>query len=72
MIAALYVETDGAYFGLPDVDPWDEKRDARNYAGPWPVVAHPPCTRWSMLGLCRGYYDGEDEGCFAACGAGAR
>ena len=23
MIAALYVETDGVYFGLPDVDPWE-------------------------------------------------
>ena len=26
-IAALYVETGGAYYGLPDVDPWDEARD---------------------------------------------
>lgn len=23
MIAALYVESGGAYFGLPGVDPWD-------------------------------------------------
>lgn len=49
MIAALYVETDGAYFGLPGVDPWDEARDARKYAGPHPVVAHPPCQRWGKL-----------------------
>lgn len=46
MIAALYVQTGGVYFGLPNVDPWDEKRDARLYAGPWPVVAHPPCQLW--------------------------
>ena len=46
MIAALYVETGGCYFGLPGVDPWDQARDARCYAGPWPVVAHPPCERW--------------------------
>lgn len=45
-IAALYVETGGAYFGLPGVDPWDEARDARRYAGPLPVVAHPPCQRY--------------------------
>jgi len=45
-VAALYVETNGCYYGLPDVDPWDEARDARLYAGPWPVVAHPPCERW--------------------------
>jgi hypothetical protein len=49
MIAALYVETDGAYFGLPGVDPWDEARDARKYAGPHPVVAHPPCQRWGRF-----------------------
>lgn len=46
MIAALYVEKGGAYYGLDGVDPWDEERDARNYAGPHPVVAHPPCKRW--------------------------
>lgn len=64
MIAALYVETDGAYFGLEGVDPWDEKRDARLYDGPFPVVAHPPCARWSIMGNCRGYRDGKDGGCF--------
>ena len=48
MIAALYVQTGGAYYGLPDVDPWDEARDARLYAGPHPVVAHPPCGQWGV------------------------
>ena len=70
MIAALYVETGGCYFGLPDVDPWDEKRDARLYAGPYPVVAHPPCARWCRLaGLVEarwGHKRGDDGGCFAA------
>ena len=69
MVAALYVEKDGAYFGLEGVDPWDEERDARLYAGPWPVVAHPPCARWSRLaGFTEarfGYKRGEDGGCFA-------
>ena len=46
MIAALYVESRGVYAGLPDVDLWDRDRDARIYAGPWPVVAHPPGARW--------------------------
>jgi len=45
-VAALFVETDGCYFGVPDIDPWDINRDARDYRGPWPVVAHPPCQRW--------------------------
>ena len=38
MIAALYVETNGCYFNLPGVDPWDITRDARTYAGPHPVA----------------------------------
>jgi hypothetical protein len=70
VIAALYVETNGVYYGLPDVDPWDEARDARQYAGPWPVVAHPPCARWSRLaGFTEarfGYKRGDDGGCFEA------
>lgn len=71
MIAALYVETDGCYFGLPGVEPWDEARDARTYAGPWPVVAHPPCQRWGRFwhGSTRKphqYKLGDDNGCFAA------
>jgi hypothetical protein len=69
LIAALYVETDGVYYGLPDVDPWDEARDARNYAGPWPVVAHPPCARWSIMAQCNPlvrHLKGLDGGCFAA------
>ena len=70
MIAALFVETNGVYFGLPDVDPWDESRDARLYSGPWPVVAHPPCARWCRLaGLVEarwGHKRGEDGGAFAS------
>ena len=49
MIAALFVATKGVYFGLPDVDPWDEMRDARKYPGPYPVVAHPPCGTFSTI-----------------------
>lgn len=69
MIAALYVETDGCYFGLPGVDPWDEARDARLYAGPHPVVAHPPCQRWGRFwhGSTRKPHQfklGDDGGCF--------
>lgn len=69
-IAALYVQTGGVYYGMPDVDPWDEKRDARLYAGPWPVVAHPPCSRWCRLAPVIqkrwGHRIGSDNGCFAA------
>lgn len=67
MIAALYVQKNGAYFGLEGVDPWDEERDARLYAGPYPVVAHPPCKVWSIMGQCRPeIIPGDDGGCFEA------
>lgn len=71
MIAALYIETNGAYFGLPGVDPWDEVRDARLYHGPHPVVAHPPCQRWCRFwhGSTRKPHQfkmGDDKGCFKA------
>lgn len=76
MIAALFVDPRGCYAGMPDVDPWDETRDARLYAGPHPVVAHPPCSRWCRLaGLVEarwGHRRGEDGGCFAAALASAR
>ena len=77
MISALYVEEGGNYFGLRNVDPWSEERDARRYEGPWPIVAHPPCKRWGR------YWGGgpnvrvkrklgDDGGCFAAALASAR
>lgn len=70
-VAALYVETGGAYYGLDGVDPWDVQRDARRYEGLHPVVAHPPCERWGR------YWSGgpsarvrrelgDDGGCFTA------
>lgn len=71
MIAALYVETEGTYFGLSDVDPWDENRDARKYRGMHPVVAHPPCQRWGRYwhgapNKPHQFRLGEDGGCFAS------
>jgi len=71
MIAALFVEKNGIYFGLPNVDPWSLDRDARNYAGPHPVVAHPPCKRWGRYhgGAPRKphqYKLGADAGAFSS------
>jgi hypothetical protein len=79
-IAALFVANPGVYFGLPDVDPWDQARDARKYAGPWPVVAHPPCERWGrywgggpmLHGTPRQKTMGDDDGCFASALASVR
>lgn len=67
-VSALFVATGGVYFGLEGVDPWDEPRDARKYVGPYPVVAHPPCSRWCQLAYVNqkryGHKVGDDEGCF--------
>lgn len=70
-VAALYVEKDGIYSKADGVDLWPESRDARKYAGPWPVVAHPPCQRWGdQWHGCRPVGDpkrgrlGDDKGCF--------
>jgi len=47
-VVALYVDPRGPYPSL--VREWyDEARDAKTYAGPWPVIAHPPCGPWGRL-----------------------
>jgi hypothetical protein len=75
VIAALYVETAGCYYGLMGVDPWDQERDARKYHGLVPVVAHPPCQRWGKFWAGQPLWikrtgerkvKGDDGGCFAA------
>lgn len=71
MIASLFVQTNGCYYGLDGVDPWDQERDAREYDGDYPVVAHPPCQKWGKMALVNYARWGgdhnkprEDEGCF--------
>ena len=73
LCAALFVQPDGCYAGLPYVDAWPEHRDARKYTGPLPVVAHPPCQLWgAMANVNFARWGGEhnrpgnDAGCFAA------
>jgi hypothetical protein len=77
MIAALFVETGGAYADVPGIDPWDKARDARLYDGPHRVIAHPPCERWGRFwhGSTRKPHQfrmGDDGGCFAAALASVR
>lgn len=73
-VAALYVDPLGPYPKMAGVDCWDEARDARLYAGPYPVVAHPPCQLWVNMAAVNWkryerqrpawYAGGADEGCF--------
>ena len=76
-VAALYTAPRGIYSAWPGVEAWGlPDRDARDYAGPWPVVAHPPCSRWCQLaGLVEarwGHRRGDDGGCFASALAAVR
>lgn len=48
-VAVLFARVDSIYKTLPDLDVWDIERDARNYRGSLPVVAHPPCRAWGRL-----------------------
>lgn len=77
LVAALYVDRKGPYWGRPEVDAWDADRDARLYDGPLPIVAHPPCGRWCRLAkFVESQYPsfrvGDDGGCFAAALAALR
>ena len=80
-IAALFVESNGAYFGIKNIDPWDFSRDARKYNGPYPVIAHPPCQRWGRFWAGQPLWikrtgqrkkKGDDGGCFKSALASVR
>ena len=70
LVAALFVDPKGPYFGRDGVVAWDEQANALGYTGPFPVVAHPPCGRWCRLAkLVEARYPnlkvGADGGTFA-------
>lgn len=60
-ISILYTMPGSVYLTLPGVDCWDEVRDARNWPGGNPVVAHPPCRLWSrMRGLSKAPFEEKE------------
>lgn len=77
IVAALFVSATGPYAFVPGVDVWPVGRDARTYAGPYPVVAHPPCERWGRYWFGGPSarvrrVKGDDDGCFASALASVR
>ena len=71
MISALFVEKNGVYYNMPNVDPWDIERDARLYNYDNPVICHPPCQLWGKFAKVNykrwgGDHNkpGNDQGCF--------
>lgn len=74
-VDALFIDPKGIYPQLLGLERcWDEKRDARNYGGSGPVVAHPPCNLWVNMAAVNwkryrrqrpAWQGGSDGGCFA-------
>lgn len=60
-VAVLFARADSNYKALPGVDVWDAQRDARNWPGGCPIVAHPPCRSWSVLKHFAKPQDGERD-----------
>jgi len=48
-VAALFVRPDSFYKSMQSVDCWDIGRDARQWPGGSPLIAHPPCRAWGRL-----------------------
>ena len=47
IVSVLCVASKNNYAGLPDLELYDEARDAWSFRGDTPVIAHPPCRSWS-------------------------
>ena len=70
MINALFVETDGVYFNLNNIIPWDIKKDAFKCKNGAPAICHPPCKRWGRYwsggpSAKEKKIMGDDQGAFA-------
>jgi len=48
-VSVLFARSDSIYKTIDGCDVWDADRDARNWPGGSPVVAHPPCRTWGSL-----------------------
>ena len=60
MISVLFSRTDSIYKTL-GVDVWDAERDATNWPGGNPIIAHPPCRAWGRMRQFAKPADGEKE-----------
>ncbi len=57
----LFVAPSSVYRTLDGVDCWGADRDALQWPGGTPVVAHPPCRLWSRMRGLAGEHPGEKE-----------
>jgi hypothetical protein len=47
VISVLFAARNSIYKTIPDLDVWDEDRNALNWPGGNPGIFHPPCRLWS-------------------------
>lgn len=66
MVTVLFVREDSEYKYNMSIDSYDCIRDARNYNGNGPVIAHPPCRAWGLLSHMASPAPGEKELSFFA------
>ena len=50
-VAVLCAARKTSYRQIPGVEVYDEDRDAYTFPGGMPVIAHPPCRRWTRFGM---------------------
>lgn len=60
-VAVLFARCDSINKTLPGCDVWDADRNALNWPGGCPVVAHPPCRAWGQLRHFAKPFPGEKE-----------
>ena len=60
-VVVLCVQAGTCYADIPGVILYDEARDCRTYAGPLPVVGHPPCKLWGKCAPFSNFRPGERD-----------
>lgn len=48
-VAVLFCRSDSIYKKMPNVDVYDQQRDALTFPGGMPIVGHPPCRAWGQM-----------------------
>ncbi|MFQ5628626.1 MAG: hypothetical protein ACE5I1_07685 [bacterium] len=48
-VTILFARHDSIYKTLPGCDVYDKERNALNWSGGSPIIAHPPCRAWGRL-----------------------
>lgn len=69
MVAVLFARRDSIYKSFNDLDVFDFERNALNFTGGAPVIAHPPCRAWGELSHLAKPRQGEKELAFFAVDA---